>query len=71
MQWWKDLKAQYFWTDGSQLPNRHTGVVVVWHANGQFEAEEFYLGINKEVFDAELYAIQRALDSTQHQLDGG
>jgi ribonuclease HI len=35
------------------------------------EAEEFYLGTNKEVFDAELYAIQRAHHSTQRLLDGG
>jgi hypothetical protein len=60
---WEDLKAECFWTDGSQLPNRYTGAAVVRHADGQFGAEEFYLGTNKEVFDAELYVIQRALHS--------
>jgi hypothetical protein len=33
--------------------------------------EEFYLRTNKEVFDAELYAIQRALHSTQYLLNDG
>jgi hypothetical protein len=39
--------------------------VVVQQVNGQFEADEFYLGTNKEVFDVELYAIYRPLDSAQ------
>jgi ribonuclease HI len=34
-------------------------------------AEEFYLRTNKEVFDAELYTIQRALHSAQCLLDDG
>jgi hypothetical protein len=58
---WKDLSSECFWTDGSQLPGGHTGAAVVGQVNGLFEAEEFYLGTNKEVFDAELYAIYRAL----------
>jgi hypothetical protein len=33
--------------------------------------EEFYLGTNKEVFDVELYTIQKALHSTQCLLEGG
>jgi hypothetical protein len=45
-------------------------VAVVWHTNGQFKVEEFYLRTNKEVFDTELYAIQRALHSTQYLLGG-
>jgi hypothetical protein len=57
--------------DSSQLPGGYTGVAVVWQAQGGFQAEEFYLGMNKEVFDAEVYAIYRALHHTQCLHDSG
>jgi ribonuclease HI len=68
---WRDLNAECFWTDGSQLPDRHTGAAVVRQVNGHFVAEEYYLSTNKEVFDAELYAIYRALHSAQRLHDAG
>jgi ribonuclease HI len=70
-QQWRALNAECFWTDGSQLPGGHTGAAVVWQAQGEFQAEEFYLGTNKEVFDAEVYAIYRALHHAQRLHDSG
>jgi hypothetical protein len=70
-RWWGDLNAECFWTDGSHLPDRYIGVAVVRQVNRQFEAKEYYLGTNKEVFDAELSAIYRALHSAQCLHDAG
>jgi Fe2+ or Zn2+ uptake regulation protein len=47
------------------------GTAVVWHINRQFQAEEFYHSINKEVFDTRLYTIYRALYRAQYLHDTG
>jgi ribonuclease HI len=49
------------WTDGSRLENKRVGSAVVWQERGEWKEEGSYLGKRKEVFDAEVYAILRAL----------
>ena len=52
-----------FWTDGSKLDSQKTGAGVAWkNAGGKWEFRKAYLGKNKEVFDAELYAVDQALE---------
>jgi hypothetical protein len=68
---WYALNADCFWTDGSQLPGGHMGAAVVWQAEGEFQAEECYLGMNKELFDAEVYTIYRALHHPQRLHNSG
>lgn len=46
------------WTDGSKLESGRTGSSVAWK-QPQWRTRKFHLGTNKEVFDAELYAIPR------------
>jgi ribonuclease HI len=68
---WGDLGATCLWTDGSQLPDGHTGAAVAWNVDGRYDSQEFYLGTNKEVFDAEVLAICEALDiALRRQKDG-
>jgi ribonuclease HI len=49
------------WTDGSRLKNKQVGSAVVWKEGEEWREEKSYLGKKKEVFDAEVYAILRAL----------
>ena len=48
-------------TDGSRLENGGVGAAWVWQQDGEWRGEGTLLGSNKEVFDAEVYAIQRAV----------
>lgn len=49
------------WTGGSQLDNGEVGAACVWKAEEGWKGQRFHLGNNKEVFDAEVFAIYRAL----------
>ncbi|KAI0998332.1 hypothetical protein K3495_g9863 [Podosphaera aphanis] len=52
-----------FWTDGSKLENQRTRAAVAWRTSeGQWQIQKRHLGRNKEVFDAELYGIDQALN---------
>ena len=50
-----------FWTDGSRLDDGGVGAAVAWRAREGWDGRRYYLGSNKEVFDAEVFAIYRAL----------
>ncbi|KAA8892857.1 hypothetical protein FN846DRAFT_1008696 [Sphaerosporella brunnea] len=55
--------ATMLWTDGSRVDGGHVGAAVAWYSK---EAEDYvgdrwYLGNNKEVFDAELFAVVQAI----------
>ena len=49
------------WTDGSHLDCGRVGAACVWRTPGGWTGRRFHLGKNKEVFDAEVYAIFQAL----------
>jgi ribonuclease HI len=67
---WGDLGATCLWTDGSQLPDGHTGAAVAWSNNGRYESQEFCIGTNKEVSDAEGLALTIALRRRKEGLLG-
>ena len=48
------------WTDGSRLDNGRMGAECTWR-NRSWEGKPFHLGDDKEVFDADVFAIYQAL----------
>ena len=52
------------WTDGSKLENGNTGAAVCWRdkRTNRWREKSVFLGRNKEVLDAELWAIMDALE---------
>ena len=55
-QEWAD-QERTVWTDGSRLDNGRVGAAWAWQHNGEWKEDGIFLGTNKEVFDAEVYAI--------------
>ena len=45
------------WTDGSRLDSGKVGAACVWKTREGWTGKRFHLGDNKEVFDAEVFAI--------------
>ena len=57
---WKDL-SRAVWMDGSRLESGIVGAAVAWWKDGGWTGRGTYLGTNKEVFGAEVFAILRAV----------
>lgn len=55
-----DSASRFFWTDGSRQDSGRTEASVAWY-NPWWKMWKTFLFTNKEVFDAELYAIREAL----------
>lgn len=53
--------ANTVWTDGSRLENKNVGAAFVWREPEGWRGHRFHLENNKEVFDAKVFAIYRAL----------
>ena len=49
------------WTDGSRNEDARVGAAAVYKHNDKWHTLRLHLGTNKEVFDAELYALGMAL----------
>lgn len=58
---WSD-QGNTVWTDGPRLEDGSVGAAVAYWKEGSWERRGSYLGKNKEVFDAELFAIRQALE---------
>jgi ribonuclease HI len=60
---WDEQERLTFWTDGSRQENKSVGAAVVWldGQNGDYHRKGTYLGNNKEIFDAELFALGEAV----------
>ena len=58
-QEWTD-QERTVWTDGSRLDGGGVGAAWTWQQSGEWKEEGIFLGTNKEVFDAEVYAIREA-----------
>ena len=58
---WTD-QERTVWTDGSRLDSGRIGAAWAWQHRGEWREEGIFLGTNKEVFDAEVFAIHRAVD---------
>ena len=61
-EWSEEDQENTVWTDGSRLENEAVGAAVAFKQEGGWKTEGTYLGKNKEVFDAEVFAIGRALE---------
>ena len=61
------------WTDGSRIEGGEVGAACVWQspASGGWTGRRFYLGMNKEVFDAETFAIYQALRVVDRRQESG
>ena len=53
--------ANTVWTDGSRLESKRVEAAFVWRSPVGWPGHRPHLGSNKEVFDAEVFAIYRAL----------
>ena len=59
---WYANTWETIWTDGSRLEDGKVGAECAWRTQeGIWEGRRFHLGDNKEVFDAEVFAIYQAL----------
>lgn len=59
------------WADGSWLGNERVGAACAWRAPSGWTERRFHLGSNKEVFDAEVYAIYQALSTMGQRQESG
>ena len=59
------------WTDGSRIEGGQVGAACVWQSPGGLSGCHFYLGTNKEVFDAETFAIYQALRVVDRRQESG
>ena len=53
--------ANTVWTDGSRIESKRVGAAFVWRSPVGWLGHRYHLGSNKEVFDAEVFAIYQAL----------
>jgi ribonuclease HI len=60
---WDERERLTFWTDGSRQDDKSVGAAVVWldGENGTYQSRGTYLGRNKEIGDAELFALGEAV----------
>ena len=64
-------RAGTIWTDGSRLDSGAIGAACAWQSEGEWMGRRFHLGTNKEVFDAEVYAIYQALKIFEERQQAG
>ena len=64
-------RAGTVWTDGSRLGSRALGAACAWQTEEGWTGKRFHLGTNKEVFDAEVYAIYQALRIFEERQQSG
>ena len=64
-EWTDENQKDTVWTDGSRLENERVGCAVAFKKEGSWKEIGLYLGRNKEVFDAEVFAIGQALEELE------
>ena len=62
---WK--RPDTIWIDGSRQEDGRVGAACVWRIHEGWTGRRFYLGTNKEVFDAEVFVINRALRAIEQR----
>ena len=60
-EWPEANQKDTIWTDGSRLEDKRVGSAVAFKSGNGWEQQGTYLGKNKEVFDAEVFAVGQAL----------
>ena len=66
---WKEPDTA--WTDGSRQETGEVGAARVWETPGGWTGCRYYLGSNKEVFDADVFAVYRALNVIEQKQERG
>jgi hypothetical protein len=59
---YKPREGLVLWSDGSRLESKAVGAGIAWKLGRNWKEKAIPLGKNKEVFDAELYGIQQAMN---------
>ena len=59
------------WTDGSRLECGKMGAACIWKTAGGWDGLCFHLEDNREVFDAEVYAISQVLEVLDRRQESG
>ena len=57
--------------DGSHLGNKRVGAAFVWQSPSCWTGRRYHLGTNKEVFDAEAFAIYQVLRFVNRRQESG
>jgi len=57
----KERCGLVLWTDGARKEDEWVGCAVVWKEGGRWNKRRTHLGRQKEVFDAEMYAMSEAM----------
>jgi ribonuclease HI len=65
---WTADRGIAIFTDGSKFEDGCTGCAAVWKSGDGWQGRKVFMGRNKEVFDAELYAIWIGLASARDHL---
>ena len=63
-------KSDTIWTDGSRLDSKAVGAAIAFKREGAWRERGFYLGRNKEIFDAEIFAILQAVRTLEERGEG-
>ena len=64
-------KPDTVWADGSRQEDGRVGAACVWRTQEGWTGRRFQLGTNKEVFDAEVFAIYQALRAIEQRQERG
>ena len=67
---WTD-QGNTVWTDGSRLESGAVGAAVAFKEGNTWDRRGIYLGKNKEVFDAEIYAIRQVMETLNDRNESG
>jgi hypothetical protein len=65
----KEPQIRCIWTDGSRDDLGNVGAAVAWKEGTEWKGLKYRLGRNKEVFDAELFALLRATIMIRDEVD--
>ena len=57
----KEREGLVFWTDGSRKVDEWVGSAVIWEKEGGWKKKRVHLRQQKEVFDAEMYAMSESV----------
>ena len=70
-EWPERNQKDTIWTDRSRLENKRVGAAVAFKKEDSWKERGVYLGRNKEVFDAEVFAIGQALEELDRRNERG
>jgi len=66
----REREGLVLWTDGSRKEDEWVGCAVVWEEEGRWKKRRVHLGQQKEAFDAEMYAMSKAMKVADEMAEG-